>query len=365
MSDWQERLRKKIQLNAPDGTEFNAFWAGDERSKEKKLGVFDYPDTNGSGVQDLGINSSKYNIPFFFEGFDHDLRAEKFFNACDQSGIWQIIHPTKGFLYLNLVSVTEKIQPITKGNITEFETQWIQPIPDDIRLSSKQISSQIEEEIRKANEIVSEQYAANLKLNTATEVIANKKTILDQIKDAEKQFNRTIQKVKDVYNEYDQTIRSVQEGIDDVLTQAETISDQIQKIPRYISQIPEKIIEKVQSVSDFIDDSITRVNNIFGIKTEDKNTVNVCELNISAGIQAVAEIIITEEIETRNDAIQLIEMYSTMWENSVSALDIVQDNFSSNNIENKYFSNSLSFNSLSYLISLVFRYLIESSVSIL
>ena len=54
---WKDRLRGEIVLTSPDGDVFNAKWVGNDRSKEKKIGRFDYPDFDGSVIQDLGIKT--------------------------------------------------------------------------------------------------------------------------------------------------------------------------------------------------------------------------------------------------------------------------------------------------------------------
>jgi prophage DNA circulation protein len=361
---WEDRLRPQIKLTAPDNTEFIAKWSGNDVSKDKKLGIFDYPDTDGSGVQDLGVNSSRHPITFFFDGEDNDITAKQFYTACDQRGVWSIIHPVDGPLNLILASVTKKIQPISSGNITVFDTNWIEPIRDQIKLTDKQISAEIEDAISQAKITAAEQYANNLKINTQSEIIANKKTIFEQLIDAKEKFMALVQQGEQVYNNFNKTIRSIQDTAENIIGQAETVADQIQKIPFYISQIREDIGIKINAIGDYINDIVDRVNSIFGNTSEDKNTANVCEINAAASIEGMAQVVITEEIDTRTQAVEIIEQIQDNFDSIITALDAIQENYKTKSIDKQYFSNSLSFQTLSYLMALTIRFLIESSLSL-
>ena len=80
-----DRLRQ-LQLTSPNGSVFTANWVSNDQSKEKNLGVFNFPNVDGSEVQDLGIKSANIPLSFSFEGEDNDLEARDFFKACDERG---------------------------------------------------------------------------------------------------------------------------------------------------------------------------------------------------------------------------------------------------------------------------------------
>ncbi len=112
------RIREDIELTSPDGDVFTALWAGNNRKKTKKLGLFGYPAVPGEFIQDLDVGADSYPITIFFDGPNNDKEAKKFFLACGQNGTWSVKHPMHGELDLQLVDVTEKDQPIQSSNIT-------------------------------------------------------------------------------------------------------------------------------------------------------------------------------------------------------------------------------------------------------
>ena len=123
---WQDRLRPEILLTSPSGRSFSAAWKQGPRSLEKKVGVFEYPGVKGADVQDLDVGAMRYPLTFYFDGPDNDLQADAFIDACRENGSWTVVHPVKGSLTLQLLSVSEEINPTESGNITEMKTEWIE-----------------------------------------------------------------------------------------------------------------------------------------------------------------------------------------------------------------------------------------------
>ena len=127
---WIDRLSPTIDLTSPDGNIFDALWRNGPRSLTKKLGIFEFPGVKGAVVQDLDVGPTRWPLVIFFDGEDNDKEGTRFFKACKERGLWTIIHPVKGSLELQLISATELIDPVESGNITRFETEWIEPIPE-------------------------------------------------------------------------------------------------------------------------------------------------------------------------------------------------------------------------------------------
>lgn len=57
--------------------EFVALWRNNERTFEKKLGMFDPPHFQGTIVQDLGVKSTLYPLTVYFDGMYHHRRCAR------------------------------------------------------------------------------------------------------------------------------------------------------------------------------------------------------------------------------------------------------------------------------------------------
>jgi prophage DNA circulation protein len=66
------------------------------RNFNKKTAAFEFPDANGTYVQDLGNTGRKYPLRLFFWGDDYDLAAEAFESALQETGEGKLEHPIYG-----------------------------------------------------------------------------------------------------------------------------------------------------------------------------------------------------------------------------------------------------------------------------
>lgn len=127
--EWSIRVRPYIKFSSPiSRTEFEAKWVGGERSCAKKIGSFSFPKIDGTVEQDLKMDSDQYPLTFFFDGPKHDLTAKSFWKKSKEPGRWKVWHPVHGLLYLQLHSISQKDAPVENSNITEFSSEWSDPI---------------------------------------------------------------------------------------------------------------------------------------------------------------------------------------------------------------------------------------------
>ena len=140
---WKDRVRPEIKFTSPDGNIFTALWRKNRQPVEKKLGIFNYPKLNGSIVQDLGINGNRYPLTFYFTGLDHDRTTELFVKAFEESGTWQVVHPIRGNLILQPVSINPDYNPVENGTYSLIDTEWIEPIIDEIIKSTSELASKV------------------------------------------------------------------------------------------------------------------------------------------------------------------------------------------------------------------------------
>lgn len=137
---WIDRLKPTIWFLSPDGEEFTAYWRGDQRSIDRRTTKFDFPGINGSLYQDQGSSSPSYPLNFYFEGPNHDLEAQRFFDAFGRApGPWMIEHPIISSIMLQPLNLSESQDPVESGNITAFSSSWGEPIEENELKTSRQI----------------------------------------------------------------------------------------------------------------------------------------------------------------------------------------------------------------------------------
>ena len=364
---WIDRLRPEVSLVAPDGQEFFALWRGNARTLEKKIGVFDYPLVDGAYVQDMGAAAVVYPLTIYFEGGDNDQEAERFFVACKQRGAWSVMHPAKGKISLQLISVVEKIAPIESGNITIFETQWMEPLKDSKQASLSQKAHNINSGVDSLNEVSTSQFVKNAKQGTAPErsaIASGASTVASFV-------TKHLAPLYEVGGELKAQVDSVYRSIDDSASEAEldltamageiqnlielpvlSDVDGVTKVAAYI-----EMLEELANLSQSDEDAATLVKPA----QEVKNAALVQELSIVSCLGALAQSAVYLDPQSKSIAIENIEKLTSAFSDGVAELDQAQMILSKNTINEQYFSQSESYAELFSLVTLAAEYLLLSS----
>lgn len=360
--DWAARLGESVEMTSPSGKQFSPKWAGNVRSLNKKLGIFSYPKLAGNVVQDLEVDSARYPLTLYFDGKDTDLDSAKFFEAARESGPWDVIHPVHGYVQLQLISISEQVQPVTSGGITVFETEWIEPIDPDELVTARELQSKTDEAIKDLNVSAAQQFADNISQRTEslTNAIASAANTVSAIMDV---ATAPLFAPLDALNS---VVNSVQIALQSTITQAEIIADSLSGQIQQLAQLPALGIGDGSSKLDAFSNAIDAVSErlpLSGIPASEdveivKNKVAVNELAMNATIGAIAKVATIAPLVTRADAIILAERLGDLFTTITNALDTTQQAFDGQPVDLQYASNGQSFADAERAIALATRYLL-------
>lgn len=124
---WQERL-KGSAYTAPDGTRIEFKTDDISRSFEKKTTAFEFPDVEGTFVQDNGSSGLRYPVQAYFIGENCDTEADTFERLLRQNGVGRLelpLYKTVDVVPTGSVDRSDAIKTaanITRVNVTFFET---------------------------------------------------------------------------------------------------------------------------------------------------------------------------------------------------------------------------------------------------
>lgn len=356
---WRDRLRQSIALTSPEGNIFEALWQGNSRSMDKKLGLFEFPKVKGTKVQDLDIGSARYPLTIFFAGENNDQESDRFFKACRERGVWNIIHPVRGALDLQLISVAENIQPVESGNVTQFDTEWIEPLKDSEVPSLFQQRSTIDSQIDEINSTASDQIESNVLQETAAETSSFEATVNAVVVAVEK----FLAPVYELQSEINSQILSIKRGITSLLSapvfDIVSIAGQVQALV----QLPALAIADVNSRIDAYENFISAALDFSPdtAETKDRNIVAVQELALTSGLASFSFISSTGELDSRLQAIELINSNTELFKNITDTLDATQELFKDEIIDGQYFSQSESYSDAVLMVSQTIAYLLRSA----
>jgi hypothetical protein len=359
---YKTRLQPGITLTSPSGKKFEAKWAGNSRSQEKSLGIFKTPGVKGVKIQDLEMGALSYPITIYFDGPDNDLDAEQFFSACSESGPWVVIHPVKGTKNLQLVSVSEAIQPITSGNITEITTEWIEVRLEKITKSISQLSGLAVFQNNALIASATEQLNKIVSLDTADKIGKFKRAVRETVTDFNVSLKAATDTVASVQAEADSIKRGIDSALDATVLDVLSLAGQIVALVQLPNQIVTSIESKINTYSRFaarILSDVPESPDISGV-----NTVAVKELALSCVIGAVGVASVRAELPSRQTVIDTIESNVDIFNTITDGLDSVQEIYGDELLARSYFSQSDSFPDAARMVGQTILYLIKSSLDL-
>jgi hypothetical protein len=342
---WQDRIQPYIVLTAPGGQIFTASWRGDPRTMDKKLGIFEYPKIPGAVIQDLDVGPVRYPLGIFFDGPDHDLEGHLFFEACRQRGVWTVEHPTKGLLTLQLMTVTEEIQPVDSAGVTAFTTEWITPLDGGI-----EPAIQLTDVVRDQTEEVLSQSAVQLA-----------KTVRLDTPDALTQFHNAVRKVTAMVSNVNQSTsvyRGITAALDGAALDVLSLAGQMQALVYGPSEFL-NLASRFNYYSDLLARSIGLAPDKPTLGSA--NSAAVHDLVATTCLTAMVTAIVDADMTTREEAVSYIDSLTSEFTGATDDLDASQALFDGTPIDIQYFSQSESYNDTALLMAQTVSLLLRRS----
>lgn len=356
---WENELRPYIEFTSPDGNFYIASWINNERSVEKKLGMFDPPNFDGTLVQDLKTKSVLYPLDVFFDGINHNKDANNFFESMGEVGQWEIIHPIHGSLALQLVSCTQIDDPVGNGNYTAFKTNWIAPANITILLTPDELSNSII-----ANALI---FAEDMLLQLQQLLVSTYSSIQATINTLNKIANfmdNTIKSLTALSAEIQESYIAQRAAFDNALdnygidnTDSNDVSSALIDLSYTTLEISTNFSERFSAYNSLFED--LSVLTPTTTTREDLNRVITQEFGIFIILLTIARIIGTSEFETRSEIISAIENISSIFNSAITVLENAQNNFSTLDIDFQFFSVSQAYTSLINIYTLCIKFLLS------
>ena len=121
---WQDRVLEAA-YTAPSGLRFTFTYENVSKSVGKKTSAFNFPDADGTFIQDLGHTGRRYPLRVFFHGDDYDLEANSFEDALLEKGAGRLEHPLYGAVdVVPFGDITRRDDLKTAANQAIIEVQF-------------------------------------------------------------------------------------------------------------------------------------------------------------------------------------------------------------------------------------------------
>jgi prophage DNA circulation protein len=375
-SNWQARTRGTIDFTSPEGREFTAKWRGGERSLEKKVAIFAYPNVKGNITQDLEVNSSMYPITFFFDGENSDKFGKAFFQAAREKGRWVVVHPVYGYVELQLLSIKQSDQPVTDGGIVTFESEWIEPIDETTRLTAAEMAGLVDIDIDSLNDSLFSEFTDALDASTE----ALKSAVEGVVTGVANVTDAVLEPLFSTVDALDNAMTIIHNGIQNTLNATVldvfSLAGQIQSLIQTPALATTSLAATLEYYDDLAEELTNDLPNTSGrLSQKENNQVLVIQLALGSAtaarakatalavkraqaaqratvvasdaaelagvatvITATGDVIEADPLETRAQAVEFARDLSSAFRAIVESLEDKQKDFESEDVDKQYFS---------------------------
>lgn len=359
-TSWRSRLSPTIELQAPDGTLFSAKWVGDPRSGEKRLGIFSGPNWRGNIVQDLGVEADRYTFTIYFEGKDHDIYAGAFHEACKQSGAWIVTHPVHGVVELYLVRWTDHDEPVESGNVTQFDTEWIEPLDPTTLETARQMAGIVDQLMVDYAAISCGWFEETVYDDTYGEEQAVNQTADRIATMADGQLTDLANGSADVRSSYDAAVSGLGSATSSDTFDPGGVASNLRGVIQFPAIGSTDLDDRLAAYSDLMDDVIEILPS--GLpSTRAANKLATCESALDSILGAVCRVATTGKLQTRAQAISAAQSIAEMFTRATNALDDSAALFNDRRIDRQYFSQSATYQAAAACLSKTVEYLLTAA----
>jgi len=325
---WNDRLREAA-YTSPSGTRLTFSYENVRKSFEKKTAGFEFPDADGTFVQDQGHTGRRYPLRVFFWGAEYDVEAEAFEAALLERGTGKLDHPIYGVVdVVPFGEVTQRDDLKIAANQAVFEVTFWETIGLVYPTAQTDPASAVASAVAAYNDTAAEEFELDIDLDSAVEQAGFKNLyqfaldgvtgVLQPIADAQE----TVRK------QFDAIVDSVNQGIDILIADPLTLAFQtvllIQAPARAFASIKARL-EAYGNLASSItsgDDAIASS----GLDSQNSNDFHTKDLYVSTFVTGSIVSVLNNQFTTKPEALAAAEVILVQF---ASVTEWRDDNFQS------------------------------------
>ena len=242
---WIDRL-KEFSYTSPSGIRTTFDFENVSQSFEKKTTAFDFPDAEGTFIQDLGHTGRRYPVRLFIWGDDHDQKADAFMLSLEERGAGKMEHPIYGVKTVVPFGIINRRDDLkTAANQSVFQFAFWETTNIIYPSSQTDPASEVIAAVNAYNIASSEQFENNIELDSTVEQVTFQNTYLALLDQATAVLEPIAVTQQDVETQFNAIVDSINSGInilvDDPLTLAFQTSVMIQSPARALTSISARL----------------------------------------------------------------------------------------------------------------------------
>ena len=317
---WNDRIREAA-YTSPGGIRIVFAYENVRKTVDKKTTGFEFPDADGTFVQDLGHTGRRYPLRLFFSGTDYDLQSEAFEAALLERGPGKLEHPVYGVVdVVPFGAITRRDDLKTGANQAIFEVTFWETINLIYPTTQIDPASSVLAAVEGYNVAASDEFAEALSLNSAVERVTFKNQYIILLDTVSSGLQTIADTQYDVRQQFNAIVDSVERGIDILVSEPLALAFQttqlIQAPARALTNIKARL-DSYATLADLIvwgDDSLAK----------DRNEFQTKDIYVSTYVTGSIVSTVNNQFITKVEAIEAAEQVLDQFESVAAWRD---DNF--------------------------------------
>lgn len=325
---WNDRLREAA-YTSPSGERLIFTYENVSKTVEKKTTGFEFPDANGTYVQDLGHSGRRYPLRIFFWGNDHDLEALAFETALLEIGTGKLDHPLYG-----TVDVVPFGEIKTRDDLKTASNQSIMEVTfwDTIGLiypaSQQDPAASVLTAVSEYNDAAASEFEEITSLDSAVEQATFKNSYQSLLDSAQSGLQAVADVQDNVRTQFNAIVDSINQGIDILVAEPLTLAFQTVVMIQAPARALANVEARLSAYSDLANSLITGDGAVVspGNDARNSNDFHTSDLYASSYVTGSVVSVVNNQFITKTEALQAAEAILQQLEDVTNWRD---DNFQS------------------------------------
>jgi len=323
---WTDRLREAA-YTSPSGVRMVFEYEDVRNDIDKKTTGFNFPDADGTFVQDTGHSGRRYPLRVIFWGADYDITAKAFDELLLERGAGRLEHPIYGTVdVVPFGTISRRDDLKTAANQTIIEVAFWETIGIEYPSSQTDPASNVLSAVDEYNDTAASQFAKDIDLDTEGKKETFKGTYDRLLGNVKSGLQKVADTQDDVRKQFDAINKSINQGIDILIDTPLTLASQtlllIQAPARALTSIGARLSAYGNLTSDIISGNGASTANEF--RTADLYTSTYVTGSIVSAVNnqfttkpealLAAELILTQMEEVtvwRDDNLESLDLIDT------------------------------------------------------
>lgn len=354
---WTDRLRAAA-YTSPSGVRTEFDYENVEQSVAKKTSNFEFPDADGTYIQDLGHAGRRYPLRIFISGTDYDLQANSFLEALLERGTGKLEHPNYGTV--NVVpfgEIKRRDDLKTAANQAIFDVVFWDTIGLVYPTAQTDPISNITGSIVEYRTIVGGYLKSALTLTRFIQRFSFQKVFSNIFKLGRSSFTPLVSLSEAILRAFNASGDSIEFSLPVLVEQADVLAEQTVNFLRIPSRLEAATPVEYQEVYEVLITAITSATNAVADISEGQNAVNefyTRDFFTGAYLVSAAEALISVRYETKTQAVLAAEEL-------LNLLDAVVDWRDSNFNSLEIIDSGETYQKVLEVVSLAAGYLVDQS----